>query len=189
MDIKVTGRKMQVSDALRDYAIQKVEAACKVFEINPMTAEVVLHVEKNPSNPNSAVAEITLRTRGNVIRVEEAAPDMYEALDVAAEKTERRLRKYKTRVVDRKVRSTKGIEEVSVPDDLPPIQFDDDEEIVRVKEIEFPNLTEEEALVQMDLLGHDFFVYNDAVTGLTNVLYRRQSGGYGLIKPVIEQPE
>lgn len=187
MDITVTGRKIQVTAALRDYATEKIQGACKVFDI-PMTAEIVLHVEKNPSNPKHCVAEVTLRTKRHVVRVEEADEDMYVAIDAAAEKTQRQLRKFKTRVVDRRAHASVGgrVMESKVDAGLPPVEFGDDEAIVRVKEIELQPLTEEEALIQTDLLGHDFFVYIDSTTGLTNVIYHRNGGGYGVIKPVIE---
>ena len=186
MDIKVTGRKMQVSDSLRAYATEKIGNACKVFDINPMTCDIVLRVEKNPSNPKSDVAEVTIRTKGHVVRVSEADTDMHAAIDAAADKVQRQLRKYKTRIVDRRARAEKTIDIVAEAEPLPPVVFDDDEAIVRTKEIEYLTLTEEEALIQTDLLGHDFFVYNDADTGLTNVIYRREAGGYGIIKPKLE---
>lgn len=190
MDIKVTGRKMQVSDALREYAEEKVENSTKVFEIGPMNAEVVLHVEKNRSNPKSAVAEITLRTKGQVIRAEEAAEDMYAAIDLAASKVSRQLRKFKTKVIDRRKRD--GAKPAAhlepVPVDIPQAP-EEDEEIVRTKYIDLQPLTEEEALIQTDLVGHDFFMYIDAKTGLTNVIYHRKDGGYGVLKPKIEEEE
>jgi len=184
MDITVTGRKMQITDALRDYATQKVEGACKVFDI-PMTAEIVLHFEKNPANPKNCVAEITIHTKGHVVRVEEAEEDMYAAIDVATSKVQRQLRKYKTRVVDRRFRGGSAAD-AAAPVDLAPVQFDDDEAVVRVKEIDLEPLSEEEALIQTDLLGHDFFMYIDSATGLTNVIYHRKGGGYGILKPKIE---
>lgn len=190
MDITVTGRRMAVTDSLRQYAEEKIGNSMKVFDINPMSAEVVLHVEKNPANPKSAVAEVTLRTKGHVIRSEEAEEDMYAAIDVASAKVERQLRKYKTKVVDRRVRGKKISEVLSAshrePLDVLRAEIEDEEAVVRVKEVEFTALTEEEALIQIDLLGHDFFVYVDSVTGLTNVIYRRKGGGYGIIKPKIE---
>lgn len=189
MEIKVTGRKMQVSDALRDYATEKVENSMKVFDIEPMTAEIVLHVEKNKSIAKAAVAEITLRTKGHVIRAEESEQDMYAAIDLATDKVTRQLRKYKTKILDRRQRrSTKG-KAPSVAPDLPviPEATEEDEAIVRTKIIELQPLTEEEALIQTDLLGHDFFVYIDAATGLVNVIYHRKGGGYGVIKPKMEK--
>ncbi|MEG0758902.1 MAG: ribosome-associated translation inhibitor RaiA, partial [Raoultibacter sp.] len=163
----------------------------KVMDIDPLVAEVVLFVEKNPANPRPAVCEVTLRTKGHIIRVEESEEDMYAAIDVAAAKVLRQLRKYKTRVVDRKVRA--GAEKTVEPIATNGASLDElmeelsgDEEVVRVKEIEFEPLTEEEALVKIDLLGHDFFAYTDRDTSLVHVMYRRDDGGYGLLKQTEE---
>jgi len=189
MDITVTARRMAMTDALKSYAEEKVSSAMKVFDISPMSAEVVLHVEKNPANPNPAVAEITIRAKGHVIRVEEAEEDMYAAIDVATAKCERQLRKFKTKVVDRKVRSEKPSVATArgVDDALDEIaeEIERNEDVVRVKEMEFPPLTQEEALIAMDLLGHDFYIYTDKMSDDTHVLYRRKDGGYGLIKPKV----
>ncbi|BAK43427.1 ribosome hibernation-promoting factor, HPF/YfiA family [Eggerthella sp. YY7918] len=188
MSITVTGRKMPVTDALRQYAEEKIGNSMKVMDINPLDAEVVLLVEKNPANPRPAVCEVTLHTKGHIIRVEESEEDMYAAIDVAAAKVVRQLRKYKTKVIDRKLRA-EG-ETIRI-DTTEPANLDVDglmkeleaeDEVLRVKEIEFEPLTEEEALVKIDLLGHDFFAYTDRDTSLVNVLYRRDDGGYGLLK-------
>lgn len=186
MSITVTGRKMPVTDALREYAEEKIGNSMKVMDIDPLVAEVVLFVEKNPANPRPAVCEVTLRTKGHIIRVEEHEEDMYAAIDVAAAKVVRQLRKYKTKVIDRKLRA---VDETIRTEPVPTKDLDQlmeelaaDEEVVRVKEIEFEPLTEEEALVKIDLLGHDFFAYTDRDTNMVNVLYRRDDGGYGLLK-------
>ncbi len=186
MDINIIGRKMTVSDSLRDYVNQKVSAALKTFDVSPMKCDVVLHVEKNPSNPNPAVAEITLRMKKHIIRTEEAGEDMYSAVDVAAAKVSRQLRKFKTKVIDRKVRSAKPSEVIERHDSIEAIvdDIEREESVVKVKEIELEPLTEEEALVHIDLLGHDFFLYEDKFTGEPNVVYRRSAGGYGLLKGV-----
>ena len=186
MSITVAGRKMPVTDALRQYAEEKIGNSMKVMDIDPLVAEVVLYVEKNPANPRPACCEVTLRTKGHIIRVEECEEDMYAAIDVAAAKVVRQLRKYKTKVIDRKLRA---VDETIRTEPVPTKDLDQlmeelaaDEEVVRVKEIEFAPLTEEEALVKIDLLGHDFFAYTDRDTNMVNVLYRRDDGGYGLLK-------
>ncbi|HJH73054.1 MAG: ribosome-associated translation inhibitor RaiA [Gordonibacter pamelaeae] len=186
MSITVAGRKMPVTDALRQYAEEKIGNSMKVMDIDPLVAEVVLYVEKNPANPRPACCEVTLRTKGHIIRVEECEEDMYAAIDVAAAKVVRQLRKYKTKVIDRKLRA---VDETIRTEPVPTKDLDQlmeelaaDEEVVRVKEIEFEPLTEEEALVKIDLLGHDFFAYTDRDTSMVNVLYRRDDGGYGLLK-------
>lgn len=187
MSITVSGRKMPVTDALRAYAEEKIGAAVKVIDIDPITTEVVLYTEKNPSNPLPAICEVTTRIKGHIVRVEEDEEDMYAAIDVAAAKVARQLRKYKTRIVDKKVRTTDKIND-ALGDATPAggaLDLDalmDElagEEVVRVKEIDFAPMTEEEALVEIDFIGHDFFVYTDRDTNLVNVLYRRDNGGYG----------
>ena len=195
MAITVAGRKMTVTDATRQYAEEKIGNAMKVMDIDPLDAEVVLSVKKNPSIALPCVCEVTIRTKGNVVRVEEEEQDMFSAIDVAAAKVLRQLRKYKTRVIDRKVRagahgdpgSIRTMEGEELDLDALMADLSADEEIVRVKEIEFAPMTEEEALIQIDLLGHDFYVFENATTGLINVIYHRKDGGYGIIKPKIEE--
>ena len=194
MAITVTGRKMNVADALREYAEEKIGNAMKVMDIDPLDAEVVLSVKKNPSIALPCECEVTIRTKGNVVRVEEEEQDMFAAIDVAAAKVLRQLRKYKTRVIDRKVRAGAHGDPASIKNmegtgdlDLDALMADlsADDEVVRVKEIDFEPMTEDEALIQIDLLGHDFFAYIDRDTSAFCVLYRRAEGGYGLLKQVL----
>ena len=185
MDIHVTGRNLNVTEPLRAYAEEKIGSAVKVFDIEPLVADVVLQVEKNPAIALRATCQITLSTKGHIIRVEEHEDDMYAAIDVAAAKVVRQMRKYKTKVVDRKVRAEgETIREADASSelDLDALMEDlADDEVVRVKELEFEPLTEEEALVKMDLLGHDFFAYTDRDTSAVCILYRREEGNYGKI--------
>ena len=191
MAITVAGRKMTVSDALRQYAEEKIGNSMKVMDIDPLDAEVVLSVKKNPSIALPCKCEVTIRTKGNVVRVEEEEQDMYAAIDVAAAKVLRQLRKYKTRVIDRKVRAGAHGDPASIRNmDVEGTELDvdalmaelSDDEIVRTKEIEFEPMTEEEALIQIDLLGHDFFAFVDRDSEAFCVVYRRENGGYGLLK-------
>ena len=162
MAITVAGRKMTVTDATRQYAEEKIGNAMKVMDIDPLDAEVVLSVKKNPSIALPCVCEVTIRTKGNVVRVEEEEQDMFSAIDVAAAKVLRQLRKYKTRVIDRKVRAGAHGDPASIRTmegeelDLDALMADlsADEEIVRVKEIEFAPMTEEEALLRLHRPRH-----------------------------------
>lgn len=194
MDITVTGRNIAVTDALRTYVDEKLQAATNVFDI-PMNAEVVLRVEKNPSNPVPQVVEITVFVKGTVVRVSEAAADMYVAIDMAADRVSRQLRKFKTRVIDRRQRVAAPAEaaEAELADLIEPAaqpapEDEEQEEILREKLIEFTPLTIDQALLQTDLLGHDFFVFTNVDTGDVNVIYRRKNGGYGILKPVAPAP-
>lgn len=193
VDIKISGRKITVSDALRAHVEEKVGNALKVFDIQPMTCDVVLRVDKNLSNPDRKTAEVTVFVRDNVVRVVASSDDMYSAIDDAADKVSRQLRKYKTRVVDRRQRAAVQKVPVSSVDSLASLiepsalESDEDNQLVREKYIDLMPMSEEEALVQTDLLGHDFYVFTNATTGLVNVIYHRRHGGYGIIKPKIEE--
>lgn len=185
VDIKISGRKVSVTDAMRDHVNEKVGESLKVFDIKPMTCDVVLRVDKNPSNPDRKMCEVTVFVRDNVVRVEASSADMYAAIDEAADKVARQLRKYKTRVIDRRQRPV-PMPVPSSSDDLADLIVDGDDALVREKLIDLRPMTEEEALVQTDLIGHDFYVFENATTGLINVIYHRHNGGYGIIKPRLE---
>ena len=194
VNIRISGRKVNITDDLREHVEEKMGAALKVFDISPMTCDVVLRVDKNPSNLERKSCETTVFVRDNVVRVVASGDDMKAAIDEAADKVSRQLRKYKTRVVDRRQKGEKGARiaiQHNVEDlaDLiaPSAEEEDDGVLVREKIIDLPPMTEEEALVQTDLLGHDFYVFTNATTGLINVIYHRKNGGYGIIKPKIEE--
>ena len=188
VDIKISGRKVSVSDGMRDRVTEKIGDALKVFDIQPMNCDVVLRMGRNRTKPERTTCEVTVVVRHNVVRVEANAEDMYTAIDEAASKVSRQLRKYKTRVVDRRQRSVRSIRTngaTETPKDLSSLiesPEDDDNQLVREKVIELTPMTEEEALIQTDLLGHDFYVFMNSTTGLINVIYHRNNGGYGIIK-------
>ena len=190
MDVIVSGRKMLVTDALRSYAQEKIGGAIEVLDVDPTSIEVVLRQEKNPANPLPAVCEVTVLVKGHVARVEETEEDMYAAIDVAAAKVVRQLRKYKNRIIDKRIRATEKIVDYAHEDAHPETELDLDrlmdelsqDEVVRTKEIEFAPMTVDEALAEIDLIGHDFFVFTDRDSSKVCVLYRRNNGGYGLLK-------
>jgi len=191
VEIKLSGRKIQITDALRSYCDEKIGNSLKVFDIQPMTCDVVLRVDYNRSNPDRRTCEVTVHVRDSVVRVSESANDMYAAIDAAADKVERQLRKYKTRVIDRRQRPERKVQPAATAEDLEkliePVPEEDDDQLVREKYIDLVPMTEEQALVETDLLGHDFYVFENAETGLVNVIYHRKNGGYGIIKPKIEE--
>ncbi len=191
VDIKISGRRVAISDALREQVEDKIGGALKVFDIKPMTCDVVLRVDKSHSYGKRNACEVTVFVRDNVVRVVASGDDLEAAIDEAAAKVSRQLRKYKTRVID-KSRSRRP-EPVVVAEPLPVIPeeeaAEEDDALVREKIIDLKPMTIDEALVQIDLIGHDFYVFVDEVTGLTNVVYRRNDGGYGVIKPKIEDED
>ena len=189
VDIKISGRKVTITDALREQVEEKIGGALKVFDIKPMTCDVVLRVDKNRSNRDRRACEVTVFVRDNVVRVVSVASDLDAAIDEAADKVTRQLRKYKTRIVDKRQRAKRPepiVERVTdLADLIEPVE-DDDDVLVREKYVDLKPMTEEQALVQTDLLGHDFYVFENAATGLVNVIYHRHNGGYGIIKPRLE---
>lgn len=189
MAITVSGRKMNVTPAIKDYVDEKIGRSLEVFDSAAMDAEVVLRTEKNPAISLNAICEVTVNAKGAVIRVAESAEDMYAAIDLASDKVARQLRKYKTRIVER--RGGRGSirhlqpDELDIPNVIPTEPEEDDDLLVRLKEVEMEPMTEEHALVQTDLLGHDFFVYFDQDAHQIQVIYHRKNGGYGIIRPII----
>lgn len=182
MKLIVKGRHMAVTDSMRDYVDEKIGRVTKFIDGDHMTTEVELYVEKNPSIDNNHVAEVTVWTKGPVIRAKEAATDMYAAIDLVSEKLERQFRKYKGKIVDR---HTGKHAAVPAPVSEEPLleEEEPDRVIVKTKSVELKPMTAEEAILQMELLGHDFFVFSSAETETVNVLYRRRDGDYGLIEP------
>ena len=190
MDVIVSGRKLLVTDALRSYAEEKIGGAIEVLDVDPASVEVVLRQEKNPANPRPAVCEVTVLVKGHLARVEETEEDMYAAIDVAAAKVVRQLRKYKNRIIDKRTRATEKIVDYVHEDARAETELDldklmnelADDEVVRTKEIDFAPMTVDEALIEIDLIGHDFYVFTDRDSNKVCVLYRRNDGGYGLLK-------
>ena len=195
VDIKISGRKISVSDGMRDRVTEKIGEALRVFEVQPMSCDVVLRVDKNPSNPERKTCEVTVFVRDSVVRVTASSADMFAAIDEAAEKVTRQLRKYKTKVIDKHKRGPRGMAhpelEAVTAENLSQLiePAEEDDQLVREKIVDLTPMTEEEALVQTDLLGHDFYVFENATTGLVNVIYHRHNGGYGIIKPRIESED
>lgn len=135
MDITVTGRRMNVSDALRDYAEEKIGNSMKAMDIAPLSAEVVLQVEKNPANPTPCTCEVTMHAKGHIIRVEENEESLFAAIDVAAAKVLRQLRKYKTRVLNKRL-NAEPVNKQATDVDYDALMQElsgEDEEIVRVR--------------------------------------------------------
>ncbi len=185
MDVMVKGRNMTVTEALERYATEKVERTAKFFdeEHSVARAEVELIHERNPSNPEPEVADATLFINSTVLKAREASADMYASIDRMSDKLERQVRRYRGRQLDRWHGQRKRYEMAEAT----PVSVEDEEEIeariVRTKQFQMKPMNPEEAALQMDLLGHAFFVFTNADTGEINVVYRRRDGNYGLIEP------
>ncbi len=182
MDVRVHGKNMRVDDEVNEMAVDKIGHASRIFD-DGSVADVEFSERRNPRSAGERYkVEITTRTAGNTVRVESMAPDAASAVDIAAEKFERQLRKLKERLIQRsRTRDHKTLNGGS-------IASDEDEEvgppsIVRTKQFEMRPMTPEEAGLQMEMIGHDFFFFLDAENGKYCVLYHRDDGNLGLIEP------
>ncbi|NLX90604.1 MAG: ribosome-associated translation inhibitor RaiA [Firmicutes bacterium] len=174
MRINVRGRNMNITPALQEYVVKRLNRLDKYFN-SPIEAQVTLSVIREDH-----IVEVTISMDGLLLRGEEATLDMYASIDLVVDKLERQIHKYKTKI-NRKLRQ-KGIKGLN--EKLFPPQEEEEAEPVVVKNKRFviKPMPLEEAILQMNLLGHDFFVFNNADTEEINVLYRRKDGNYGLIE-------
>jgi putative sigma-54 modulation protein len=177
--LQVKGRNLEITDSIRSYAEQKLAKLNRQLG-DATLAELELAVEKNPSIAANQVAEITVWTKGPTLRVREASQDMRASIDQLTEKLVRQVRHYRDK------RSYRGSRNSNVPvDEGAPAMADDEleQQIVKTKTFPDKQMTPEEAVLQLELIGHDFFVFRNADSGEINVVYRRKDGGYGLIEP------
>ena len=178
MAVTVRGKNLEVTPALREYVEKNVSKLSRFFT-NPMDVQAVLSVEKE-----TRVVEITCFVDSIVLRGVDANTDMYAAIDLVFDKLVRQVHKYKTKLAKRykKGAGFKGDSpEFShdIMDDVP----EDRMEVVRRKSFDVHPMDIEEAILQMNLVGHDFFVFFNAATEMVNVVYKRRNGMYGLIEP------
>ncbi|MDD2430586.1 MAG: ribosome-associated translation inhibitor RaiA [Firmicutes bacterium] len=187
MKITVTGKNIGVTDALRAYVEKRVgrlDRYLKGFTKENIECTAILSVEGNMH-----VTEVTIELGAITMRAEERTIDMYGSIDGVVEKLERQIRKYKTRVKSKNRQDTRAaiaeinrkLLEVPNGDD----GTSQDIKIVRRKKFVIKPMSVEEAVMQMDLLGHDFFVFLDAEDHQVKVVYKRKDGNYGLIEPDI----
>ena len=173
MRITISGKNIDVTQGLKDAVYEKLGKLEKYF--TPETEAIVtLSVEKNRQK-----IEVTVPVKGSVIRAEQVSDDMYVSIDLVQEIIERQMRKHKTRLVNRNRGGgnfQKAFIEMEVEDP-------DEVQIVRTKKFAMKPMDPEEACVQMELLGHNFFVFRNAVTDDVSVVYKRKGNTYGLIEP------
>ncbi len=180
MQLQVKGRNLEVSDAIRSYAEQKLAKLERQLE-DPRV-ELELALERNPSIAANQIAEATIWTRGPVLRAREASADMHASIDQLVEKLERQVTRYRTQGRSRRRKEARANGPILAAS---PSGADDDEApaIAKTKHFAVTPLTPEEAVLQLELIGHDFFVFRNAESSQVNVVYRRRDGQYGLIEP------
>jgi putative sigma-54 modulation protein len=179
MQFQVKGRNLEVSDAIRSYAESKLSKLER--QLTDPRIELELAVERNPSITQNHVAEATVWTNGPVLRAREASGDMRASIDQLVAKLERQIRRYRTRGRDRRRRAARALG--PAPDTIGVMTEADESQIVKTKQFALNPMNAEEAVLQLELVGHDFFVFKNADSGDVNVVYRRHDGGYGLIEP------
>ena len=173
----VRGENIEVTDSLRSYVEKRLKKLEKYFELNQ---DVIAHVNLKVYRDHSAKVEVTIPLPYLVLRAEETTDDMSRSIDFVSEKLERQIRKYKTRV-NRKSRE-KGLQDFFVEAPEEEKKSSSEFDIVRNKRVNLKPMDPEEAILQMDMLEHDFFVFQDAETNGTSIVYRRNDGRYGLIE-------
>lgn len=188
MKLVIHGKNIEITDAIREYVHHKIEKAVNHFQHITNEVDVHLSVARNPRLPKQA-AEVTIFANGNVIRAEESSENLYASIDLVADKIHRQLRKYKERRNNKKSQLLEGIEETLPNSDVVVTDLIGDrspelpKEVVRTKYFAMPPMTLSQALEQLQLVGHDFFMFSNSETGEINVIYERNHGGYGVIQP------
>lgn len=171
MRVKVSGKNIQVTEALKEVIEKKISKFDKYFDSN-VEATAKVSVVKNDH-----IIEVTIPFNGVILRGEESSEDMYVSLDKVCEKIEGQMRKQKTRLERR--HHVDSVRFVDIPSFID--EENEESKIVKVKKFAVKPMSEEEAILQMELLGHSFFVFKNAENGEVNVVYKRKDGNYGLI--------
>jgi putative sigma-54 modulation protein len=177
MRLHVKGKNVEVSDSIRQYAEDKMSKLNR--QLHELTeVELELRVEKNPSISANQVAEVTVWTKGPTLRVTEASSDMKSSIDQLTDKLLRQVQDYRGKRRSKQIRGngTPPGGSMSIPED------DTGQQIVKTKQFTLKPMSPEEAVLQLELIGHDFFVFRNESEEI-NVIYRRRDGGYGLIEP------
>ena len=171
MEILIRGSKLEITDSMKDYVKEKLSKLDKYLVDQKAKANVLVKVHNYLQK-----IEVTIPLKTLILRAEEQQQDFYAAVDLVINKLERQIRKNKAKLQKREKNKTK---EFNIDDVIP---IEEDEKVVKHKKISVKPMNEDEAVLQMELLGHDFYVYKDSETNNVCVLYKRKDGGYGVIE-------
>ena len=169
----ISGKNIDVTEGLKSAVYEKLGRLEKYF-----TPETEIHVTFNVEKERQKI-EVTIPMKGNIIRAEQVSTDMYVSIDLVVEIIERQLKKYKNKLADQKTSASYFKPEYLADDELE----DEEVKIIRSKKFAVKPMDAEEACVQMELLGHSFYVFRNASTDEVNVVYKRKGNTYGLIEP------
>ena len=173
MEIIIRGDKIKVTDAMKDYIEEKIGKLSKYIEDDSSVRATVVVKVKN----HSQILEVTITLKSFILRSEEVQDDFYAAVDKAVDKLERQIRKNKTRLMSKQV---KGFDFSF--ESFEPLEEDENSDIIKRKKVEVKPMNEEEAIIQMELLNHQFYMYKDSETNKIAVVYKRKDSGYGIIE-------
>ena len=173
MKFIISGKNIPVSDGLRTAVEEKLGKLERYFTADTEVI-VTLSMEKERQK-----IEVTIPVKGSIIRSEQTSNDMYVSIDLVEEVIERQLRRYKNKIIDRK-QSGGNFQQAFIDNEY---EESEDVRIIRSKKFDIKPMYPEDACVQMELLGHNFFVFNNAETDQINVVYKRKNNTYGLIEP------
>jgi putative sigma-54 modulation protein len=183
MQVTVKGRNTDVPEKLRAHAQNKL-AKVKRFDDRILAMDVEFSEERNPRVAEAHKVEVTVTTKSRLVRAQARAADPASAVDQVVDRLERQIKKLKGQRVDR-TQHAEGVKAMTPVLPEEPDEPSPEPTFARYKRIEMKPMTSEEAVYQMDLLGHDFFLFSNAETQQANVVYRRHNGGYGLIEPEV----
>lgn len=174
MKFNVRGNKVEITEPIRKYVEEKIGRLDKYFE-NPgsLTANVLVRIRGIDQ-----IVEVTIPAKKMILRGEERNKDLYAAIDLVSDKIERQIRKNKTRMQKKATKPSM----IDFNMNFEAEENEPEETVVKRKKIEMKPMSEEEAILQMNLIGHEFFVFKDADTGEVCILYKRKDGGYGMIE-------
>ncbi len=174
MEIIIHGDKLKITDAMKDYIEEKLEKLNKYLENSDNVRATVIVKVKN----HEQRVEITIPLKAFILRSEEAKDDFYAAVDKTIDKLERQIRKNKTRIMSKQIKTNRDFVVSAFSDE----DASDDKRILKRKKVEVKPMNEEEAILQMELLGHQFYMYKDSETNQVAVVYKRTDGNYGIIE-------
>lgn len=188
MKLVIQGKNIEITDAIREYVNQKIEKAVSHFQSMTTEVDVHLSVARNPRINTKQTAEVTIYANKTVIRAQESSEDLYASIDLVADKIQRQLRKYKEKLQHKKTHDQPKtgimVHDAPVAEDLIGDRTPElPNEVVRMKYFAMPPMTIEEALEQLQLVDHDFYMFRNTQSGEINVIYERNHGGYGVLQP------
>lgn len=187
MKLVIQGKNIEITDSLREYVTSKIEKAVNHYQSLTTEVDVHLSVAKNPRINSKQTAEVTIYVNGSIVRAEEGSESLYASIDLVADKISRQLRKYKEKRQAQSqapVKTSEALSDQPVAADL--LQDRSPElpsQVLRTKYFAMPPMTVQEALEQLELVDHDFYMFLNSETGEINVIYERNHGGYGVIQP------